>query len=86
MNHNANRASDFRHKEVIDISTGNRLGFMTDIDVDLEQGKIIAIIIPGKRRLFGLFPPEEDIVIEWSRIKKIGEDIILVETHSLDKD
>lgn len=86
MNENINRASAFRHKEVIDISTGNRLGFMTDIDVDLDTGRVNAIIIPGKRRFFGFLPPEEDMVIEWHRIKKIGDDIILVETHSPDKD
>ena len=63
MKENTNRASDFRHKEVIDISTGNRLGFMTDIDVDLEEGRVNAIIIPGRRRFLGIFPPEEDIVI-----------------------
>lgn len=84
MNNNTNRASEFRHKEVIDISTGNRLGFMADIDVDLEQGRVNAIIIPGKRRFFGLLPPEEDVVIKWSHIKKIGDDIILVEIFDKD--
>ena len=82
MTDNTNRASTFRHKEVIDISTGNRLGFMADIDVDLEQGKVNAIIIPGKRRFFGFLPPEDDIVISWHSIKKIGDDIILVETNN----
>ena len=82
MTDNTNRASTFRHKEVIDISTGNRLGFMADIDVDLEQGRVNAIIIPGKRRFFGFLPPEDDIVISWNSIKKIGDDIILVETNN----
>lgn len=84
MNNGSNRASDFRHKEVIDISTGNRLGFMTDIDVNLSEGSINAIIIPGKRRFFGFLPPEEDVVIEWRKIKKIGDDIILVEIFDKD--
>ena len=82
MTDNTNRASTFRHKEVIDISTGNRLGFMADIDVDLEQGRVNAIIIPGKRRFFGFLPPEDDLVIAWHSIKKIGDDIILVETNN----
>lgn len=82
MDNNTNRASAFRHKEVIDISTGNRLGFMADIDVDLEQGRVNAIIIPGKRRFFGFLPPEDDIVIAWHSIKKIGDDIILVSTDN----
>lgn len=80
MSEKLNRSSDFRHKEVIDISTGNRLGFMTDVDIDLESGRINSIIIPGKRRFFGLLPPEEDLIISWGRIQKIGEDIILVTT------
>ncbi len=85
MINNSDRASSFRHKEVIDISTGERLGFMTDVDIDLSSGKVNAIIIPGKRRFFGLLPPEEDIIINWSRIQKIGDDIILV-TASSDQD
>ncbi len=56
------------------------MGFMLDVDIDLSNGKINAIIIPGKRRFFGILPPEEDIVIPWEKIKKIGEDIILVES------
>ena len=80
MSEKSNRASSFRHKEVIDISTGERLGFMTDVDIDLSSGRINSIIIPGKRRFFGILPPEDDVVIEWSRIQKIGDDIILVAT------
>lgn len=84
MTDRLNRASDFRHKEVIDISTGNRLGFMSDVDIDLAEGKINSIIIPGKRRFFGIFPPEEDIVVPWNNISKIGDDIILVTTTDSD--
>ncbi len=75
------RASDFRHKEVIDTYTGSRLGFITDVDIDLEKGVVNSVIIPGKRRFFGLIAPKEDIEIAWSRISKIGDDIILVTTE-----
>lgn len=77
-------ASDFRHKEVIDISSGSRLGFITDVDIDLEKGVVNSVIIPGKRKLFGLLASKEDFIIEWNKIKKIGEDIILVTTDSND--
>ena len=78
MDPSLNRASDFRRKEVIDTLTGSRLGFITDVDIDLEKGRVNSVIIPGKRRFFGLLPPEEDIIIPWESIQKIGEDIILV--------
>ncbi len=81
MSHKNSYISDFRSKEVIDITTTNRLGFVRDLDIDLEKGVVNSIIIPGKRRLFGFFPPEEDIVIPWKSIQKIGDDIILVTTE-----
>lgn len=74
-----NRSSDFRQKEVINISDGKRLGFVSDVEIDLESGKIDAIILPGVGRLFGLLGKENEFVIPWDRIRKIGEDIILVD-------
>lgn len=74
-----NRSSDFRNKEVINISDGRRLGFVSDVEINLEDGRIEAIVIPGAGRLFGLIGKDSEFVIPWDRIKKIGEDIILVE-------
>lgn len=74
-----NRASDFRQKEVINVSDGKRLGFVSDVEVDLENGKIDAVILPGVGKLFGLIGKENEFVIPWEKIVKIGEDIILVD-------
>ncbi|NLL04652.1 MAG: YlmC/YmxH family sporulation protein [Clostridiaceae bacterium] len=74
-----NRTSDFRQKEVINISDGRRLGFVCDVEINLESGKLDAIVIPGEGRIFGFFGKDNEYVIPWSKIKKIGEDIILVE-------
>lgn len=74
-----NRTADFRQKEVINMSDGKRLGFVRDVEINLESGKLDAIVIPGEGRIFGLFGKDNEYVIPWSKIKKIGEDIILVE-------
>jgi len=37
---------DFRHKEVINITNGKRLGYVQDVNADLESGKITSIIVP----------------------------------------
>ncbi|NLP13562.1 MAG: YlmC/YmxH family sporulation protein [Clostridium sp.] len=74
-----NRTSDFREKEVINVKDGRRLGFVCDVEINLQSGKIEAIVIPGDRRWFGLVGKDDEYVIPWDRIKKIGEDIILVE-------
>ena len=74
-----NRTSDFKQKEVINISDGRRLGFVSDVEVNLEDGRIDSIIVPGTGRLFGILGKDSEFVIPWEKIKKIGEDIILVE-------
>ena len=33
--------SDLRYKEVIDLTTGQRLGYVCDAEIDLEEGKIV---------------------------------------------
>lgn len=72
------RAGDLRQKEVINISSGMRLGFVSDVEIDFESGRIDAIVIPGKDKMF-LFGRAEDYVIPWKDIKRVGDDIILVD-------
>ena len=38
---------DFRHKEVVNINNGKRLGFVQDVCANLETGGITSIIVPG---------------------------------------
>lgn len=73
------RAMDFKQKEVVNMTDGKRLGFVTDVEIDLSTGEIKAIVVPGPNRILGLFGGTGDIVIPWNHIKKIGDDIILVD-------
>ena len=41
---------DFKHKEVINITDGKRLGFVQDVTANLETGTITSIIVPRKRK------------------------------------
>ena len=70
---------DFKHKEVIDINNGKRLGYVQDVCADLETGTITHIIVPGSSKIINIFAGNNDIVIPWQKIKCIGEDLILVE-------
>lgn len=74
------RTLDFKHKEVINICNGRKLGYVTDVEACFEDGRINAIVVPGSSKRIGLFNTN-DIVIAWSDIKLIGEDVILVEIH-----
>ena len=67
-------------KDVICVSDGRRLGFVTDVLVEMPEGKISAIVVPGPCRLLGVAGRQEDFVIPWSSICRIGPDIVLVDT------
>lgn len=71
--------SDLRFKEVIDVHSGFRLGYVYDAEFDDAQGRIISLITPGRCRFFGLLGREDDIVLPWDCIVRIGNDIILIE-------
>ena len=71
--------SELRCKEVIDVHTGLRLGYVCDLEFDDCEGRILSIITPGRLKLFGLLGREDDYVLPWGCIVRVGSDIILVE-------
>lgn len=75
---------ELKRKDVINICDGANLGRVCDIEIDVTgpEGRITAIIVPGPARLFGILRSDEELVIPYHCIRKIGEDAILVEiTH-----
>lgn len=73
------RLFEFKQKEVINIADGCRLGYVSDIEIDIACGRILKIIIAAPGRVWGIFGCDREYVICWENIKRIGEDIILVE-------
>ena len=72
------RTIDLRHKEVINSKNGVKLGCVDDIEIDTLAARLIAIVIYGRPKCFGLFGREDDIDIRWEDIELIGDDTILV--------
>ncbi len=71
--------TDLHCKEVICVSDGRRLGYISDARIDLPEGHILAIIVPGPCRFLGLWGRKDEFVIPWKCIKKMGPDIVLVD-------
>lgn len=71
--------SDLQTKEIIDITTGRRLGVI--IDVLLEQnGKIKSLLL--QERKARRFKNNDEMEVTWNEIVKIGDDIILIDTRN----
>jgi len=73
------KISELRHRDVVNVADGKRLGTICDLDLDLENGRVTAIVVPGASRLFSFFGSSRDYVIPWENIVKIGVDTILVD-------
>ncbi len=73
------KISELRHRDVVNVNDGRRLGVIADLDVDLEEGIVKSIIVPGQRGFLGKISGSKDHVILWNKIIKIGVDTILVD-------
>jgi len=73
--------AELRSKDVINISDGNRLGYLHDVNFDIKEGYAVSFVVLGEKRFFGLFGRTDDYVIPWKDIKMIGDDVILIESE-----
>ena len=71
------RLSDLQNKDVVDISSGDKIGNIIDVEISTGTGNIIKLIVYEKKGFFNLLNKEE-VSIKWNQIKKIGSDVILI--------
>ena len=69
--------SGIGQKQVINLCDGAILGFVTDIEFEMCEGRITALIV-GCSSSLG-FGKGEAIRVPWCNIKCVGEDTILVD-------
>lgn len=75
------RMAELAGKEIVNVYDGARLGVVgeSDIVVDSESGQINAFIIPRRGNLINFWADRQHMVIPWDSIKKIGQEVIIVE-------
>ena len=72
------RIDEMRNKQVVSVKDGGVLGYVSDIELDTQNGRLVSIIIFGRPKMFGFLGREDDIVIRWEQIEVIGKETILV--------
>ena len=70
--------SDLQSKDIINIKDGKRVGVIIDVVLD-SNGNLEALIVQKSKILSSIFPVKDEFRVKWSQIKKIGEDVILVD-------
>lgn len=75
------RLCDLKQKEVINVRTCRSLGCISDLEIDCENGCILALIVPGPGKLCWFLGRDFEFSIPWTCIVQIGGDIILVDVE-----
>ena len=71
--------SDIEEKDVINVVTSERIGFVSSLRIDTNSGQIIAITVQPSMKFVSFFSKDEaSVVVPWNQILKIGEDVIIV--------
>lgn len=71
------RLSDLQNKNIVNIKDGKNIGNIVDAEVG-SDGMIDRLVIEEAKKFLS-FNRDEEQVISWRDIRKIGEDVILVE-------
>ncbi len=78
------RTTDLRQREVINVITAERIGYVSDVEMNCESGCIEALIVPIRRGLGGLFGRRKDCIVPWDKIVSIGRDLVLVKLDTVE--
>ncbi|RDY24738.1 YlmC/YmxH family sporulation protein [Romboutsia maritimum] len=73
--------SEISGKEIVNLVTGERLGVIGECDLIIDEttGSILALMIPRERGFFGLKKDKSMLEVPWRSVKKIGNDMIIIE-------
>ncbi len=67
---------ELQSKDVVNVVDGNKLGKITDIEIDFDTGKIIDITISKYKNILGI--GNSELKITWDKIVKLGGEVIIV--------
>ena len=74
---------DLAEKDVIRIQNGENLGRIDDILFDEGSGRIQSVLLRGRGRMLGLMGYDDDLLLPWESIRRIGADVIIVDADPL---
>jgi len=71
------RLSDLQNKDIVNMKDGKKIGNIIDVIID-NNGNMESLIVQ-KAKFINMFLSSNEFEVKWNQIKKIGEDVILVD-------
>ena len=70
------RLSELQNKDIVNINNGSKIERIIDVLINTE-GTMETLVVQ-KNKIINVFSNNGEIEIKWNQIKKIGDDVILV--------
>ncbi len=75
------KLSELQRKDIVSVKDGKKIGRIVDVEFDPSNGYMIKFIIERAHFMRNLFATTEEITIKFTQIKKMGEDVILIDIN-----
>lgn len=73
------KLSELQKKDIVNIKDGKKIGKIIDVYFDETSGYMIKFVIEKTHFVRNIFSSTDEIVIKFNQIKKMGEDVILID-------
>ncbi len=75
------KLSELQRKDIVNIKDGKLVGKIVDVEFDTSNGYVIKFIIEKAHFMRNLFSINDELTIKFTQIKKLGEDVILIDIN-----
>ena len=76
------KLSELQRKDIVNIIDGKKIGKIIDVEFEENSGYMIKFIIEKNNFIKNLFNTNDEVTIRFNQIKKMGEDVILIDISS----
>ena len=75
------RLTELQGKDIVNVNDGKLIGKIIDLTLN-DSGVLEDLIIEKSKFFVSMFSSKNEVKVKWKQIKKIGDDVILVELHT----
>ncbi len=73
------KLSDLQRKDIVNLNNGKKIGRIIDVEIDANNGSMVNLIVEKGKYFRNMFNSESEVLIRFDQIKKMGEDVILID-------
>jgi len=77
------KVSDLQERQIVNIADGKCLGNIKDIELNILDGSIQALVLPNEGGFWNLLQNQGEVLIPWQKVVRIGVDVVLIDMPEL---